>query len=52
MFLKKMNTFSARSPKQKIHQRVARRRIYPLLFWRFEGGGAVAPLIAKKVLDL
>jgi hypothetical protein len=38
MLLKKVTTFSARSPIQMLHQGVARRGICPLLFGGFEGG--------------
>jgi hypothetical protein len=50
MLFKKVTTFSAEPPNQKIHQGVARRGMCPLLFGGFEEGGV--PLIAKKILDL
>jgi hypothetical protein len=51
MLIKKVITFSAPPPIKKMHQGVARRGMYLLLFLGF-GRGAAVPLIAKKILDL
>jgi hypothetical protein len=48
---KKVSIFSAQLPIQKIHQRVARRGMCPLLFGGGLKGGGV-PLSVKKILDL
>jgi hypothetical protein len=51
-FCWKSDHFFGKARIKMMHHRVARRGMCLFLFWGFEGGGALVPLIAKKILDM